>query len=69
VRGAKALGRLRWERGDGTIIDGLGPDGISARVLDVTRGTVRLQSGYLYHYAFAMLIGLAAIFTWFIFAA
>jgi NADH-quinone oxidoreductase subunit L len=69
VRGAKALGRFLWKRGDGTIIDGLGPDGISARVLDVTRGTVRLQSGYLYHYAFAMLIGLAAIFTWFIFAA
>jgi NADH-quinone oxidoreductase subunit L len=69
VRGAKALGRFLWKRGDGTVIDGLGPDGVSARVLDVTRGAVRLQSGYLYHYAFAMLIGLAALFTWFIFAA
>jgi NADH-quinone oxidoreductase subunit L len=48
------------------IIDGLGPDGISARVLDVTRSVVRLQTGYLYHYAFAMLIGVAALITWFI---
>ena len=36
-------------------------DGVSARVLDVTRNVVRLQTGYLYHYAFAMLIGVAAL--------
>ena len=41
----------------------------SARVLDVTRGVVRLQTGYLYHYAFAMLIGVAALITWFMFGA
>jgi NADH-quinone oxidoreductase subunit L len=35
-------------------------------VLDVTRSVVRLQTGYLYHYAFAMLIGVAALITWFI---
>ena len=45
-----------------------GPDGVSARVLDVTRNVVRLQTGYLYHYAFAMLIGVAALITWFMFA-
>ncbi len=45
-----------------------GPDGMSARVLDVTRNVVRLQTGYLYHYAFAMLIGVAALITWFMFA-
>jgi NADH-quinone oxidoreductase subunit L len=67
VRPAKALGRILWKVGDGKIIDGLGPDGISARVLDVTRGAVRLQSGYVYHYAFAMLIGAAALVTWFLF--
>jgi NADH-quinone oxidoreductase subunit L len=50
------------------MIDGLGPDGISARVLDVTRNVVRLQTGYLYHYAFAMLIGAAALITWFMFS-
>ena len=68
VRPAKWLGTLLWKRGDGWLIDGFGPDGVSARVLDVTRNVVRLQTGYLYHYAFAMLIGVAALITWFMFA-
>jgi NADH-quinone oxidoreductase subunit L len=61
------LGRFLWKKGDGLIIDGLGPDGVSARVLDVTRSVVRLQTGYVYHYAFAMLIGLAALVTFYMF--
>ena len=65
VRPAKRLGRFLWKAGDGVVIDGLGPDGISARVVDIARGAVRLQSGYLYHYAFTMLIGVAALFTWY----
>jgi NADH-quinone oxidoreductase subunit L len=52
VRPTKRLGRFLWKVGDGYIIDGFGPDGVSARVLDVTRNVVRLQTGYLYHYAF-----------------
>ena len=56
-----------WKGGDGYIIDGFGPDGISARVLDVTRSAVRLQTGYIYHYAFAMLLGVAALVTWYLF--
>ncbi len=68
VRPALWLGRLLWKGGDGWLIDGFGPDGVSARVLDVTRNVVRLQTGYLYHYAFAMLIGAAALITWFMFA-
>src|SRR5213080_3310295 len=67
VRPAKRLGRFLWKVGDGYIIDGFGPDGVSARVLDVTRNVVRLQTGYLYHYAFAMLIGVAGLITWFMF--
>ena len=67
VRPAKAIGRFLWKVGDGTIIDGFGPDGVSARVLDVTRGVVKIQTGYLYHYAFAMLIGAAGLITWFMF--
>jgi len=67
VRPAKRIGRFLWKTGDGKIIDGLGPDGISARVLDVTRGAVALQSGYVYHYAFAMLLGAAGLVTWFLF--
>jgi NADH-quinone oxidoreductase subunit L len=68
VRPTLWLGRLLWKRGDGWLIDGFGPDGVSARVLDVTRNVVRLQTGYLYHYAFAMLIGVAALITWFMLA-
>ena len=67
VRPVKALGRFLWKKGDGTIIDGFGPDGISARVLEVAKGAVRLQSGFIYHYAFAMLIGATAFVTWFLF--
>jgi hypothetical protein len=68
VRPAKWLGRALWKGGDGWLIDGFGPDGVSARVLDVTRNVVRLQTGYLYHYAFAMLIGAALLITWFMFS-
>jgi NADH-quinone oxidoreductase subunit L len=67
VRPTKWLGRFLWKKGDGFVIDGFGPDGVSARVLDVTRNVVKLQSGYLYHYAFAMLIGVAGLITWFMF--
>jgi NADH-quinone oxidoreductase subunit L len=67
VRPAKAIGRFLWKVGDGAIIDGLGPDGVSARVLDITRNVVKIQTGYLYHYAFAMLIGVAGLITWFMF--
>jgi NADH-quinone oxidoreductase subunit L len=68
VRPAKWLGRFLWQKGDGWLIDGFGPDGISARVLDVTARVVRLQTGFLYHYAFAMLIGVAILITWLMFA-
>jgi NADH-quinone oxidoreductase subunit L len=67
VRPAFAIGRLFWKGGDGVIIDGFGPDGVSARVLDVARNSVRLQTGYVYHYAFAMLLGAAALTTWYLF--
>ena len=65
VRPAFFIGRFLWKKGDGFVIDGLGPDGISARVLDAARGAVRLQSGYVYHYALAMLLGVVALATWF----
>jgi NADH-quinone oxidoreductase subunit L len=67
VRPAKWLGRFLWKKGDGFVIDGFGPDGVSARVLDVTRNVVKIQTGYLYHYAFAMLVGVAGLITWFMF--
>jgi NADH-quinone oxidoreductase subunit L len=67
VRSAKWIGYFLWKKGDGFVIDGFGPDGVSARVLDVTRNVVKIQTGYLYHYAFAMLIGVAGLITWFMF--
>jgi len=69
VRPAKRIGTGLWQGGDVGIIDHFGPDGVAARVLDVTRQAVRLQTGYLYHYAFAMLIGVAALVTWYLFVA
>ena len=68
VRPVKWLGRFLWKKGDGWLIDGFGPDGVSARVVDVTNRVVKLQTGYVYHYAFAMLIGIAALVTWMMFA-
>ncbi len=65
VQPALKLARFLWKFGDGKIIDGLGPDGIAARVTDATREAVKLQSGYVYQYAFAMLLGVVTLATWF----
>jgi NADH-quinone oxidoreductase subunit L len=67
VRPVKWIGHTLWKKGDGWLIDGFGPDGVSAGVLDITRNVVKIQTGYLYHYAFAMLIGVAGLITWFMF--
>ncbi|MDP4594746.1 MAG: NADH-quinone oxidoreductase subunit L, partial [Beijerinckiaceae bacterium] len=66
VKPAFWLGWLFWKGGDGRIIDGFGPDGVSARVMDVAGRVVKLQSGFVYHYAFSMMIGVAAFITWFL---
>ncbi|MCX7325322.1 MAG: NADH-quinone oxidoreductase subunit L [Hyphomicrobiales bacterium] len=66
VRPAKRLGTFLWKKGDGMVIDGLGPDGISARVIDVTNRVVKLQTGYVYHYAFSMIMGVGGLVTWYI---
>jgi NADH-quinone oxidoreductase subunit L len=67
VRSAFALGYDLWRWGDGGVIDGFGPDGIATTTRELAREASRLQTGYVYHYAFVMLIGLAAIVTWFLF--
>ena len=69
VRGANYLGRGFWKSGDGAVIDGVGPDGLAAATLNIARRAAKLQSGYLYHYAFAMLIGVAALVTWYLVTA
>ncbi len=65
VRPAFALGRLLWKAGDGAIIDGT-IDGTASTVGWFTGKAVRLQTGYVYNYAFVMLIGVAAILTYMI---
>jgi len=64
VRAARLLGDLFWKGGDQKIIDGLGPDGVSAVSYEVGRRTGKLQTGYVYHYAFVMLLGVAGLLTY-----
>jgi len=66
VRPAMALGLGLWKKGDGAVIDGLGPDGISTTARDIAVWASRLQTGYVYHYAFAMLIGVVAFVSWYL---
>ena len=62
--GARALGTAFWKGGDVAIIDGAAVNG-SARLVGWSAGVLRhLQSGYLYHYAFATIIGLSALLAW-----
>jgi NADH-quinone oxidoreductase subunit L len=63
VKPALAIGRFLWLDGDGKTIDGVGPDGIASTVAASARRIVKVQSGYIYHYAFVMLIGIAALVT------
>ena len=68
VRPARCLGHFLWKKGDGATIDGLGPDGVSALVVKITGRVVKLQTGYVYHYALAMLLGVAGFVTWYLYA-
>ena len=64
VRPAFAFGRLFWKAGDEGTIDRFGPNGLAALVAGGSRISARFQSGYIYTYAFVMLIGLTAAVTW-----
>lgn len=68
VKGARALGDLFWKVGDQKIIDGLGPDGVSAASRFASRQASRLQTGFLYHYSFLMLIAAIGFGAYAIFA-
>ena len=64
VRPAFAIGRVLWKAGDEKTIDRFGPNGLANVIRLGSVGAVKLQSGYLYTYAFIMLIGLTAALTW-----
>jgi NADH-quinone oxidoreductase subunit L len=59
------LGKFLWEEGDQEAIDGLGPNGLAAVSLAGGGLLCRLQTGYVYHYAFAMVVGLALMIGWY----
>ena len=64
VKPAKKIGTFFWKIGDGTIIDGFGPDGLALSIKSVSDKAVQFQSGFLYHYAFVILIGLSILLTY-----
>ena len=66
VKPLKKIGLFLWLYFDKKIIDGLGPDGVSSLVLVLSRQISKFQTGYVYHYAFAMLVGLAIILSFFL---
>ena len=65
VSNIKKIGTFFFNIGDKKIIDGFGPDGISSRVLYFAKQIGKLQTGYIYHYAFAMLFGLTVFISYF----
>jgi len=68
VRPAMKLGFGLWKGGDQAVIDGLGPDGFAAMTRRLAVQASRLQTGYVYHYAFVMVIGVVLLIAWFFFA-
>ena len=64
VRPAKRLGLGLWKSIDGELIDGVGPNGIALAISRLSRLVSKLQTGYIYHYAFGILIGLFLFITW-----
>ena len=65
AKGARMLGGFLWRRGDQNVIDGFFVNGTAHLVERFSRLVKAFQSGYIYHYAFAMLIGVFALVTWF----
>ena len=65
VRPAMWMGKFLWKRGDGNVIDGF-LNGLAMGVIPfITRLSGRAQSGFVFHYAFAMIMGVAAMITWY----
>ena len=67
IKPTKFIGSFFWEKGDIKIIDRFGPDGISKIIKIISNKSSKFQSGYIYDYAFIMLIGLSLLLTFFIF--
>jgi NADH-quinone oxidoreductase subunit L len=68
IKGARAIGDIFWKWGDQKTIDGLGPDGVAASSRFFSRALKRVQTGFVYHYSFIMLIAAVAFGAYAIFA-
>tara|TARA_B100000029_G_scaffold391286_1_gene388126 strand:- start:1368 stop:3278 length:1911 start_codon:yes stop_codon:yes gene_type:complete len=66
VEPLKKIGLFLWRKGDINTIDRYGPDGLSRLVKNISEKAVNFQSGYLYNYAFVMLIGFSILLTYII---
>ena len=66
VNPTKKIGSFFWKKGDIGVIDKFGPDGISKLVKIISNKTGRLQTGFIYDYAFVMLLGLSILLTYLI---
>ncbi|MEI6170288.1 MAG: NADH-quinone oxidoreductase subunit L [Pseudomonadota bacterium] len=66
VRTFRNIGTFLWQKGDVNTIDGYGPDGIAKVVKKISERASKVQSGYLYHYATVILVGLSLIITFLI---
>ena len=63
IKSSKKIGLFLWKFCDGTIIDGFGPDGISSFIKKCSIKATKFQSGFIYQYAFIMLIGFSILLT------
>ncbi|MGH6968689.1 MAG: NADH-quinone oxidoreductase subunit L, partial [Stellaceae bacterium] len=66
VRPAMWFGVRLWKDGDGVVIDGLGPDGLAKATRGMATVLSRFQTGYLYHYVFAMFVGAVVLVSWYV---
>ena len=66
VEPLKKIGLFFWRKGDINTIDRYGPDGLAKLVKTISNKAVNFQSGYLYHYAFVMLVGFSILLTYLI---
>ena len=66
IKQIKRIGLFFWKKGDVNTIDRYGPEGLTKIVKTISDKAVNFQNGYLYHYAFVMLIGLSILLTYLI---
>ncbi len=64
VNPSQKIGAIFWQKGDGTIIDGYGPNGIADKAMKAANRMSRVQSGYVYHYALSFMVGFAVLIAW-----